>query len=284
MRNAIFLTFDDHYLKYAFVCLNSIKENYPNHPEILIFYEGQDAFVLKSIDAIPNCNIIQFNLEFLKEYNIKLTDWTTSKVLIRYILWTPQFDEYDNILHIDADTIICKPLDEIFSNTDFFAVKDYTPFGFSGFKKEFSSNKVLQKMLAADNFPFSPSECSMLNAGVFVIPKKYRTKAHFEKLLELSKKYSFYANFADQTIISLWCHYNLIDFSENLRFNFQMCFFNNLSFFRGISDFEEIISDIHICHFTWWKPESKMYKAFLISINCFQTINYQYEYYLNRNE
>lgn len=263
MRNAIFLAFDDGYMDYAKVCISSIVKNYPNYPEILIFYNGNNEENLKYFGKINRISIHSFDLEFLDYKRLNLNNNNSKLVFVRHLLWSERFKEYDNILYLDVDTLILKPLDELFSKEDFFAVYDLTPSGYSIFKNESFDDERLLKLLNEDGINISFDQFSMMNSGVFLIPRKYRTQKYFDKLIELTYKYNSYAYIPDQTSISLWCHYNKIEFSGDLVYNFQLCFFNHpILFFKKLSQ-ADYLSDIHIMHYTWWKPENTFYNRFL---------------------
>ena len=263
IRNAIFLAFDDGYMDYAKVCISSILKNYPNYPEILIFYNDNNEENLKYFEGIDRISIHSFDLDFLDYNRVDLNPNNSNLVFVRHLLWSERFKEYDNILYLDADTLILRPLDELFSREDFYAVYDLTPPGHSIFKNESHNDEQLLKLLSEDGISISFDQFSMMNSGVFLIPKKYRTKKHFDKLIELTYRYNPYAFIPDQTSISLWCHYNMIEFSDNLIYNFQLCFFTHPTvFFKKLSQ-PNYLADIHIIHYTWWKPGNTFYSRFL---------------------
>lgn len=262
MRNAIFIIFDDDYAQYAIACLKSLQENYTQHPQILACYDGNDEDVLTFLDRVPNLTSLTYNLDFLDFTKFSPDVAKLHKVYFRYILWTDRFSEYDTILHLDVDTLVLEPLDYLFLQNDFFAVYDHTPFGLSVFKKSYYHDQNLIQELRNDGFEFMPGDCRMMNAGVFTIPKKYRTRENFKKLVDFTVRYEKYIMFYDQSAISLWCYYMGIHFSEQIEYNFQVCFLNNPKIFYDLlhkrSDFK-----IHLVHFSWWKPDTVVYQLFI---------------------
>jgi lipopolysaccharide biosynthesis glycosyltransferase len=260
MKNAIFIVFDDNYFNYAFNCLQSIKKNYPGHPEILVHYGGQNDEILAYLRTFKNLSLASVDERFLDLSGIDLGIVGSRQVYLRYILWTEGFNNYDTILHIDADTHVLKPLDHLFSTESFFAVNDFTPFGNSMFKQEFHDSPELKDILERWDLRMPIGEFEMLNAGVFVIPRKYRTKAQFDLLWAITLRCNSYTDFADQAAISLWCYINRIQFSDKIEFNFQTSFCSNPRvFFIEILKPEFSAADIAIVHFTWWKLNTIYY-------------------------
>ena len=264
MKNAIFITFDDAYVEYAKNFFRSIELNYPNHPEIIISYDGKKPSVLNMLSKVKNSKILPFINNFMDLNGISLGRVNSPKVYYRYILWTSEFDEYDTIIHLDVDILILHPFDELFLQAVFFGVMDLTPGGLTLFKTEFYKNKKLKNILLEDNLFIPAQEIVMMNAGVFVLPKKYRTPEQFELLWSITKRYNKFTDFADQAAISLWCHCNKIVFSSNIAYNFQLSFLANpFVFFNQITGNKLSAHDVKIAHYTWWKTETVFYKTLL---------------------
>ena len=263
MEHAIFLTFDDAYFRYAKTCLLSLDQNYPDHPVILAMYDGSDPDIVQFLHSIRSLKIIHPERGALNLDSFKPGLVASPKVFNRYILWTDTFSEYDNILHLDVDTLVLRPLDALFEKKDFFAVHDYTPFGFTLFKREHYQDETLAKQLQKDRIALPIPEIKMMNAGVFIIPARYRRQACFDELYALTETYNAYTSFADQAAISLWCMKNNITFSDEIRFNFQLPFLGNTNMFYDESIQKNFSTDaVLIAHFTWWK-ENVYYKRFL---------------------
>lgn len=262
MKNAIFLTFDDHYFGYAQMCLLSIQANYPGHPKILCYYNGTDLLVKDFLKSIDNIEVFSYRADFLNLNGINLGVINSPQVFNRYMLWTSEFDEYDSILHLDVDVIVLKPLDELFEHKDFFAVCDFSPY-YSVFKNECYSSSVLGSLLVSDKIQLRTYPNNMINAGVFLIPKSYRTGMNFNLLWDITRKYNEYLMFADQSAITLWGFSRNIRFSNDIRFNFQCAFFHYP--IMAHEDFKdiEILRDVYILHFARYKPDSLLFKKLL---------------------
>jgi|688.fasta_scaffold426406_2 lipopolysaccharide biosynthesis glycosyltransferase len=227
MNNAIFLTFNDNYFRYAKNCLNSIEENYPNHPVIIVQYSGENEEILQYLNTRTLLRVLQNKSSILNLKDINEGIIPSKEIFSRYILWTDMFDEYDAILYLDCDTVVLKPLDELFNSKNFFSVYDFSPTGVTLFKKKFHKDTYLKNLMVKDNFLLDLNDYKMMNSGVFLLPKKYRTKEQFDKLWALTERYSAYTAFGDQAAITLWCYSNEIKFSTKIEYNFQACFLLN---------------------------------------------------------
>ncbi len=264
MADAIFLTLDDKYAGYAKECLLSIDKNYPDHPEILVFYDGTDPEVRSMLSSHAGVTLMPFDFGFLDLGNIGLGVNNSPKVYFRYILWTEAFARYDTIVHLDVDTLVLKPFPELFREENFFAVFDYTPFGQTLFKSDHYRDRQLLALLAADGLTGPPERFRMMNAGVFAIPKKYRTRAQFEKLVALTRRYGRFTRFADQAAVSLWCHLNDAPFSTKVEYNFQPSHLCSQELLGSPEVLGNLPADqIRILHYTWWKPDSIFYRKFM---------------------
>jgi len=259
---------DEHYTDYARICINSIKTNYQNHPPILVFYYGDNESALAPINRIPGVEVIRWtnDLDKLIGLNIaaaKLGVVTYSRIHYKYLLWTNFFDSYDNVLYLDVDTLVLKPLDAIFTQEEFFAISDYTTSpDYRLFYPAFADDATLLGLLHKDNLFFPGGRNDMINAGVFMVPKKRRNEMCLRSLLEITHTYNDYMMFADQSAISLWCHYNNIPIQKKWIYNFQVNFYNQ--------DFNTLKhEDIHIIHFSWCKPDSPLFATFQVKFEHF---------------
>jgi lipopolysaccharide biosynthesis glycosyltransferase len=252
MNNCIFITFNNDYLQYAKSCLNSIKKNYPNHPVILVLYDGNDASILEFLKSFDNLQILDHAFDFSQTNELTLGVVGSQMVYVRYLLWTSLFDDYENVLHLDVDTIVLKPLDELFGTNNFFAVRDNCN------EKVFSSKDLdderLRALLKEDGIELSDIDASMLNAGVFVIPKKYRNETYLQQLWNVTRRYNTYLNYADQSAITIWCYINKINISTQYAYNFRI----HLLFTNILQSFP--LESIKVLHYAFWKPTSPQFK------------------------
>lgn len=244
MNHAIVMTFDDFYFEHAMVCINSLRVNYPNHPTILVYYDGNIQIVLDRLKVLDKIKLMPYDFLTSIDIDIEVVNLglvNNSKVYFKYLLWTDCFEEYDNVLYLDADTLILKPLDHLFLQDDFYIISDNTQsHNHRLFYPEKRNDKKLLRYLREDCFSYPSNRDDMANAGVFMIPKKYRNEENLRDLISLTVRYNDYLMFADQSAISLWCHKNSIVIKNNFEFNYQPCFVREL-----LLDFDVSIVHLH---------------------------------------
>lgn len=262
-NHAIFMVFDDAYEKYTRVCLNSMERNYPDHPTVLAYYDGEDKAFKKYLRSINNLKLIPYeeDTEFVSGLRLH-EEINVSKVYHRYKLWTSLYDEYDSIVHLDADTLILRPFDEIFELPTFFITPNHEMWPMVRVFPEGSEQDTdLMNLLQEDELPYPGGIDDMANAGVFMIPKSMRMPHAHNTLVEITERYNKWLQFADQSAISLWCHKLKIPFSPRHEYDFQMPIYRDKNDMvpkygdgYGVpapdSDDMSFISNIKILHFS----------------------------------
>jgi len=243
LKNAIFITFDDRFSTLARACLRSLVRNYPKHPQLFVYYDGTNERVLKFLQGIPNLKLVPtIEIPGISD-NLSLGEVGSATVYYRYFAWGDFFDDFDNVLYLDADTLVLRPLDEILQVQEFFVVENREP---TESVRVFSANdlrdETLRVLLEQDKLPTMQEVADMCNAGVFVIPKKLRSRQCQQQLIEITNRYNRYLNYADQSAISLWCRKNDIPFSTKVEFNYQVTFFN--------TEVQRRLRDVYVLHFS----------------------------------
>jgi lipopolysaccharide biosynthesis glycosyltransferase len=279
MENAIVIMFNDGYFRYAKVCIESIKENYPGHPAILAFYDGDDGDIISYLSAVDKLKICAYEPDYQQSIGLNtgilnLGVVNDYRVYFKYILWTDHFAEYNNVLHLDADTMVLKPLDHLFSTDGFFIVSNHYD---DLFYADSFEDGTLQVQLEEDGLAIAQKD-DMANAGVFMIPRQYRTPEHLAALLETTYRYNRHLKLADQSAISLWCHLNNIPISRQFQYNFQGYFYTGV-----LNEFD--YTNIHIIHFAaGWKPESPLFQAVYQIATHFLDVYKKYNNYSSRTQ
>jgi len=289
MNNAIFIALDDHHWQYFMHCYNSLVDNYPNHPKLLVHYSGWRKERITWLSYREDIKLyLKRDLPKEFSYSWYHEEVPSKMVYYKYLLWTSGYDEYDNILHLDADTIVLSPLDALFESKEFFVVKNNIPF------KEvrvLSDTKSFQETIVQKlNFHGIkyPNHDDMVNAGVFLIPKAYRNKHYLDSLLKITNDFGPFLVYADQSALSLWCLANNITPSSDYQYNFQMPLFDK--FFRprykkplDIGNYfslkKDILKSVKVIHFSGTsKPDransskwSLMGRYSEIFYNCYRT-------------
>jgi lipopolysaccharide biosynthesis glycosyltransferase len=271
MNNAIFIALDDRHWHYFMHCYNSILDNYPNHPKLLVHYSGWRKERISWLSYREDIRLyLKQDLPKEFSYSWYHEEVPSKMVYFKYLLWTDEYDEYDNILHLDADTIVLSPLDDLFENKEFFIVKNNISFK----EVQVISNKktyeprllrnnrayrgVIDPILQAHGIKY-PNQEDMVNAGIFLIPKVYRTKSYLDSLLRITNDFGPFLVYADQSALSLWCIENSITPSSDYQYNFQMPLFDKLLRSRYKENLDvgcyfnfkkDILNKIKIVHFS----------------------------------
>ena len=241
--NAIYISIDRNYERYARACFNSIERNYPKHPIVLVHADDLSDEFTRYVSTLNNFTIV--NPPKGGSYK-NLGPVNNPIVYNKYKLWSSVFCEYDSILHLDADTLVLKPLDRLFEE-EFFIVDDCSKLTLQTILRP---NEEAQQLLKDNNIDIDVfNQPTMANAGVFVISRKYRNKTQFNSLLELTKQFENHLNYADQSAISLWCYKNKIPISSRLSYNYQSPFFKDAEKNRSLDS-------ISVLHFTAKKPDT----------------------------
>lgn len=225
-RNAIVFYFDDRYLGYAKALIGSLMTNYLSHPKLLVYYGGSNREIRNLFRCLENVDLkdIFYRDNFRGQAN-KLGPVNHPGIYLKYNLWTSDFSEYDNVLYLDCDTVIQRNLDYLFEQDEFFIVSNHEPHTkVRVFGPDKRHNRFLQRKLSGYGIKYPEGQDSMANAGVFMIPKKYRTNFYYLLLCELSKKFIKYSAYADQSIISLWCNVLNIPIQSEYHYNYQPSF------------------------------------------------------------
>jgi lipopolysaccharide biosynthesis glycosyltransferase len=253
-RNAILVIFDDAFFRYARACLNSIVENYPHYPEILVLYQGRGRDVLSYLERIPRLAILDPSQLDFDTSAFPLHTASNPLVYGRYLLWTDRFDAWDRVLYLDSDTLVLRPLDELFSMDGFFVAPNHFPMPIGGiFRPEFQTDPALRDLLASDGLTYPSSPDDMVNSGVLCVPASVRCGENFRSLLDVTRRYGKYLQFEDQSAISLWCKLNGIEPRPRFEYNYQVWFLTDESVSVA---FEEVA----ILHFVYYKPDTRQFR------------------------
>jgi len=244
--HAIYICFDDRFFPYARACLNSLRQNYPGHPRLLVDYVGDDGDILAFLHQFDATLLDPAPLPEFSQHLTPLGD--TKLVFRRFQLWRSTFADYDTILHLDADTLILKPLTALFETDTPFFVSNHEP-NKDGklFSKRHADDPLLQELLTVDGLTYPGGIDDMANAGVFSLPRSFRNRLELSRMSGLAKRYGRYFAYADQSLLSLWLRVMGLKPSLAFRFNFQTPFFTDPSISLPLDK-------VHILHFSNHKP------------------------------
>ena len=130
MTAALMVTVDARYADLLQVFLGSLHRHYLNHPEVLVCTSGWDATLR---------NRFQRLFPFVTWVDVADLDWNAGPPMqhqeefdhsVMYARWaalTARFDQYDQILYLDADMLVLEPLDALFDSGQVVAFEDLYP-------------------------------------------------------------------------------------------------------------------------------------------------------------
>ena len=253
-NNAIFVTFDDGYQLLGMACIQSIKIRYPEHPVILVLFTGNDEAVKNSLLSMENVLLLDKDKYSFSADGFSSGPVGSPAVYNRYILWSELFAEYDDILYLDSDVLVLDSLEALFSFDDFFSVaNNCSYFTVRVFKPEFENDTNLANLLCSYDLDYPTEPNDMINSGVMLIPKKYRNNENFHQLIKITKDFSDYLGFEDQSAISIWMKMHGIKPYHYYSYNYQTAFLHQ-------NDNPNILNEIHILHFSTHKPFTSAFR------------------------
>lgn len=259
MKNCIFLIADLKFYRQISICLRSIVKNYPHHPDIIICPMDMSEKQKSSLSAICPCIFLDSELSSADFWPLmeSLSDKTINPLSFwsRFLIWkSPLFLDYDYVLYLDSDTVIIKPLDDIFEQ-DFYIEKDLYNWD-NGVFFDIDNNQ-LKHLLIHDGLELSKV---IANAWVFCVSRQFRTGDEFNDLLAIKNTYKNFIRYADQSVLNLWIlKKNIKIYSKNV-FNFQYAPLLRKNYFSDIAL-------AHIIHFNWLNVTDRiilMYFYFLL--------------------
>ncbi len=248
--NAIYIRFDDGFLPYARACLNSLRLNYPEHPTLIVDYPGSDPDVLAALDAfgaerLPAGKPPEFS-RFLHRQR------GGGAVFDRLKLWQRPFDRFETILHLDADMLVLAPLDDLFGHgSPYFVANHEATQGVRVFAAP--TDEAIPRLLEKDGISMPSDPDDMANAGLFALPKRFRSRENLALLARLAERYGRFFAFADQSLLSLWLRASGLRPTLNFGDNFQTPFLTDPTVGVGLDE-------VRVLHFSSHrKPGSRAF-------------------------
>lgn len=224
----IFLLTDKKYLSYTNHCINIIEsfkyyEDFKKTFDIYIYCNDKESY--NYFSSIKSYYLFyRKEIKNLKNYHTH-KDVPSSIVYYKYLAFTELFNNYDYVIYLDSDILIINPyttfkdlLRLCDENNGFFIVKN----NFHSKEVRIINNiKKAKPILSNLKIKFN-NTTDMINAGVIVISKKYRSSYYYQSLIEITNELGDTLEYADQSAISLWCKKHNIKPSEEYKYNFQM--------------------------------------------------------------
>lgn len=251
-QDAILIVFNTAYFRYARALFESIKANYPDHPDLLVYYEGDNPEVLSYLEAQRSFVPVSLS-RYRREFGgLPAGPIGHPIVYARFYAFAEDFAHYRNIVYLDADTVVLKPLDHLLAMDGFVVGHNFRrsashlnePFGV--FQPTPCESQTLCTLLAEDGLPVDPLRLPMVQAGVMKIPRSFRMRNAVAEMHEIGLRYGPYLRLADQSLVSIWCRLNGIEPQYLSALSFRS---------RDLESLEEI-SRAYIVHFDKYKPDS----------------------------
>lgn len=250
MKSAIFVTLNKDFLDFFYIFLNSLKKNYPDHPELLIYHTdlaAGDVNRLEDLDRVRLFSISENN-EHTGPVMAKYHNIDPHVFYTRYLIWKNFADDYDSILHLDLDVLVMKPLNDLIESDEFMIFQDR----YDDLDAVFydNNNLNLKTLLKKDNINMPTSYA---NAGVFLVPQKYQTAENYDALIDITSRYKDHLIWADQSALNVWLAKEKIDIKNDDQYNYQVF---HISRYRSpLSLFK--LKDASIIHFNGFFPFRK---------------------------
>lgn len=246
------IVFDSGFFRYAHALLESIRANFPNHPDLLIFYDGDDADILAYLDTHHSVTLIELPDLYDLVGSLPASPVGNHIVYARLYAFSREFAHYRNIVYLDADSIVLRPFDDLLAGDDTVVTHNFRPSAlhlndrFGVFTESPAESETLRGLLEEDGLPIDMQAIPMVQAGVLKVPRRYRTRHAFDELIGIGIRYRRYLRLADQSVISLWCARNGIEPVHRPRMHLRSRYVEH----------PEDIEHAQIIHFDKYKPDS----------------------------
>jgi hypothetical protein len=217
---AIFIAVNGKFFAYTVIFLKNLRRNYPQHPDVVAYWADLSESELRWLSQFPRVRLVQYVPDpemvgpAMATHRPKYADSKISYA--RFEIWTDAFKEYDQVLHLDTDTIVLAPLDDLIDREGFtiFAESHQNP---NAIFKDRDNPELLAKLKADGITP----PAIHANFGVFCISRRHRTVEEYKTLKHLIQRYGAHFMWADQSLINVWLGLRGIPISQSREFNYQ---------------------------------------------------------------
>ena len=221
-RDLIYCVMNSGFFSVGQLSLRILHRNFPDHPDIFVHGVDLEKAQIQTLSEIPRVHCE--NVEFKGFSGFPLIDahcrQSEQVTYGRFHIWLHGLPDYNNVLYLDLDTIVLRSLHDLCTQAEFFIVRDiYIPLGGRNDAIVRNPRDVqLRQLLREDSIRLP--ECGA-NAGVFLVPKKYRTQAHANEILRLALRYKNHLRWADQSLLNIWLASVGIKPVEHVENNYQ---------------------------------------------------------------
>lgn len=217
-KNCIFLSCDRDFIPILELCLDSMLKNYNGNYDIVVCHVN--FLETEKIKLCKHKNIIFLENNITKNEIWPIMGHLSSNInpkvfYARFLIWSSDFfDQYDKVLHLDADMLVLNDLSDLFAFNNFTIVKEVYEWDDSVFLSETG------KWKSESNWIYLNTKFTA-NCWMFLVPKKFRTKKNYKELIEILKVYKQDIKRADQSILNIRIAKNNINILSDFSYNFQ---------------------------------------------------------------
>ncbi|MFA5797702.1 MAG: glycosyltransferase [Candidatus Woesearchaeota archaeon] len=251
-KDAVITLADSHYVEQAKQLFSSIYHNARWKGDYILLTNGlckedEQWFITRGV-------IIEVVEEFLTPEEKALLD-TEEKLnpimFLKFHLFKEKFKRWKNLIYIDGDVVVSRPIDYLSTIKGFHAVRDYavsyaTPLKYQYMERnekipiDKKKRQLIEELKEKMDF-----EKTAFNAGIFALNTDIITEHTFTELVQLTKKYLLISKYFDQGILNIYFYNTWNELS--FHYNFDPFFFNN--FF----DLHKERFDVVMYHFPSYK-------------------------------
>jgi hypothetical protein len=218
--HVIFASVNRRFVAYAELLLKTLRRTNPDHPEVHFYHTDLDAHARGRLERAGRVKTVACTFDDFEAGPAMAThqqNFADPRIsYARFLIWTPRFDAYETVLHLDTDLLILGSIRELFETQDFLIY----PEAYEGEDAVFYDPRdpALVYRLAEDGIE---NLSKAANAGVFAVPRSFRTPENYELLGNLIDRYGMFIKWSDQSILNLWMARRGIQVTDDVRFNFQ---------------------------------------------------------------
>jgi hypothetical protein len=220
--HAIFVTLDSSYAGLFHLFLRSLHVHWPSHPRVIACTAGWPEAQRRQFDRrFPFIEWVDMHdLGFPVGPAMGRNPFFDRPVMYaRWAALTPRFDAYDTVLYLDVDTLVLGSLDELFEAESVLTFYETLPGTGAGIFDD-PDEPALRSLLEEDGLA---GWCSRpANAGVVVLPRRFRTREQYAEVTRLTVRYAPYLRWGDQSVLNLWLARNRIAPAAGVEFNYQL--------------------------------------------------------------
>lgn len=178
-----------------------------------------------------------------------------------------RFQEYGNILYLDADTTVCGDISPLLSRPGFFQVatpnSTYSPFNIQAHDLHHDIRRLC--CTSEKDLSFKPE--LMWNSWVMLIPPEIRNDDVYQELLRIQATYGDIFQFADQSLFALWMAKHGIRPTHESQWNYMGTLYRGLWRKNKHLNYLPVRpKDARIYHVnTWYRPRLGLIEAKMVA-------------------